>query len=88
MAFEKEYKEFIMIGVNLNTIRNDGKKYLYDKDDPYLEFNNVKHHNIIWLSCIDNYYIFYLKFKTTNNSFSKAIFKSIKKIYTKEETRH
>jgi len=42
-----EYKEFIVIGVNLNTVRNDGEEYLYDEDDLYLEFNNIGYNSII-----------------------------------------
>jgi len=45
--FEKKYKEFIVIDINLNTARNDGEEYPYDENDPYLEFNNVEYHNII-----------------------------------------
>ncbi len=40
------------------------------------------------MNYIYNYYTFYLEFKVINNFFFKAIFKSIKKTYKKEETRH
>jgi len=40
------------------------------------------------MNYIYNYYIFYLKFKIINNFFSKVIFRFIRKIYTKEETKH
>ena len=47
LVFEREYKEFTVIKVNLNIIKNDSKKHLYNKDDPYLEPNNVGYNNII-----------------------------------------
>ena len=47
LAFEEEYKEFIIIRVNLNIIKNNNKKYSYNKDDLYLEFNNAGYNNII-----------------------------------------
>ena len=47
MTFGKEYKEFIIIGVNLNTARNDSEEYLYNKDDLYFKLNNVGYNNII-----------------------------------------
>ena len=40
------------------------------------------------MNYIYNYYIFYLRFKTINNFFFKAIFKLIKKVYKKEKTRY
>ncbi len=76
------------MGINLNTTRKDNEEYLYNKDNLYLEPNNVEHHSIVWMSYIYNYYIFYLRFKTINNFFPKAIFKPIRKIYIKEEIRH
>src|SRR6266699_1395538 len=36
LAFEKEYKEFIVIKINFNTIKNNGEKHFYNK-------NNVVH---------------------------------------------
>ena len=74
--------------INLNTAKNDNKKYLYKKDDLYFEFNNVEHYNIVWINCIYNYYAFYLKFKITNNFFFRIIFKLIKKTYIEKETRY
>ena len=47
LTFEKEYKEFIVIRVNLNTIKKDGEKHLYNKDDLYLESNNIRYNGII-----------------------------------------
>jgi len=44
---EREYKEFIVIGINLNIVRNDGEEYLYNEDDFYLESNNVGYNGII-----------------------------------------
>ena len=45
--FKEEYEEFIVIGVNLSTARNNGEKYLYDEDDLYLELNNTGYNSII-----------------------------------------
>ncbi len=47
LTSEKEYKEFIVINVNLNIVKNDGEEYPYDKDDLYLEFNNIGYHSIV-----------------------------------------
>ena len=47
MAFEREYKEFTVIKVNLNTVRGDGEEYSYNENDFYFEFNNVGYYNII-----------------------------------------
>ncbi len=47
LAFEEEYKEFIVIEVNFNTIKKDDEEYLYKKDDLYFESNNIGHYNII-----------------------------------------
>ncbi len=47
LVFEGEYKEFIVIRVNLNTTKRDNKEYPYNKDDFYLEPNNIGYHNII-----------------------------------------
>src|SRR6266699_787804 len=33
LAFEKEYKEFIVIKINFNTIKNNGEKHFYNKDN-------------------------------------------------------
>ena len=88
LASEGEYEEFTGIKINLNTIKNDGEEHLYNEDNLYLESNNVGYNNIIQMNCIYNYYIFHLRFKITNNFFFKAIFKPIKKIYRKEETRY
>ncbi len=88
LAFEREYKEFRVIRVNLNTVKNNGEKYPYNEDNFYFEPNNVRYNNIIWMNCIYNYCIFYLRFKTTNNFFFKIIFRFIKKVYKKEKTRY
>ena len=47
LAFERKYKEFIIIRVNLNITKNNDEKHLYNKDDFYLEFNNAGYNNII-----------------------------------------
>ncbi len=88
LASKRKYKEFIIIGVNLNITKNNSEKHPYKEDNLYLELNNVGYHNIVQMSCIYNYYIFYLRPKITNNFFFKAIFKPIKKVYIFEETKH
>ncbi len=88
LTSKRKYKEFTVMGVNLNIARNDGEEYLYKEDDPYLEPNNVRHYSIIWMNCIYNYCIFHLGSKAINNFFPKAMFRSIKKTYTFEETEH
>ncbi len=88
LAFKRKYEEFTVIGVNFNIIKNNNEKHLYNEDDLYLKSNNTGYNGIIQMNYIYNYYIFYLKFKTTNNFFFKTIFKSIKKIYKEEETRY
>ncbi len=47
LVFEREYKEFIVIRINLNIVRNNSEKYLYNKDNLYLESNNVGYNDII-----------------------------------------
>ncbi len=47
LAFKEEYEEFTIIRVNFNIIKNNGEKYLYNKNDLYLESNNVGYNNII-----------------------------------------
>ncbi len=47
MAFEGEYKEFIVIEVNLNIVKNNGEEHPYNEDDLYLKPNNVRYNNII-----------------------------------------
>jgi len=47
LMFEKEYKEFIIIKVNLNIVKRDGEEYLYNEDDSYLKLNNIRYYNII-----------------------------------------
>ncbi len=44
---KREYKEFIVIRVNLNIIRNNNEEYLYNEDNPYLESNNTGYNGII-----------------------------------------
>ncbi len=88
LASEGEHEEFIVININLNTIRNDSEEHLHKENDLYLEPNNIGYYNIIWMNCIYNYCAFHLRPKTTNNFFSKTIFKPMKKMYTFEETEH
>src|SRR6266566_6358213 len=85
---KREYKEFIVMDINLNIARNDDEKYLYNEDNLYLEPNNAGYNNIIWMNCIYNYYIFYLRFKTINNFFLRIMFKFIRKVYRKEKIRY
>jgi len=47
LIFEKEYKEFTIIKINLNTMKKDGEEYLYNEDDLYFKFNNVGYNDII-----------------------------------------
>ncbi len=47
LAFKKNYKEFIIIKVNLNTVKNNSEEHLYNKDDLYLKSNNTRYNNII-----------------------------------------
>ena len=88
MAFKREYKEFIIIKVNFNIIREDDEEYLYKEDDFYFELNNAGYNDIIWINYIYDYYIFYLGSKTIYNFFFKTIFRFIRKTYRKEKTRH
>ncbi len=88
LAFEREHKEFIVIRVNFNIIRNNNEEYLYNEDDLYFESNNIGYNGIIQMNCIYNYCIFYLKSKIINNFFFKPIFRSIRKAYREEETRY
>ena len=88
LAFEKENEEFTVIRVNLNITRQSNKEHLYKENDFYFELNNIRYYSIIWMSCIYNYYRYHLGSKATNNFFLKAIFKSIRKVYIKEEIRY
>ncbi len=47
LAFEREYKEFIIIKVNFNIIKNNNEEYPYNKDDLYLKPNNTGYDDII-----------------------------------------
>ncbi len=47
LVFEDEYKEFTVIRVNLNIVRNNGEEYLYNENDLYFEFNNVGYNDIV-----------------------------------------
>ncbi len=85
---KKKHKEFTVIKINFNIVRRNDKEYFYNEDDLYLEFNNVGFNDIIQINCIYHYYTFYLKSKTINNFFSRAIFRSIKKTYREKETRY
>ncbi len=88
LAFKEEYKKFIIIGVNLNIVKNDSENHFYNEDNLYLESNNIGYNDIIQINCIYNYCIFHLEPKTTNNFFFRTMFRFIKKIYRKEETRY
>ncbi len=88
LVFEGKYEEFIVIRVNFSIVKKDDEEYLYNKNDLYFEFNNIGYYSIIQINYIYNYYIFYLGSKTTNNFFPKVIFRFIKKIYKKKETRY
>ncbi len=85
LILERKHKEFIIIEINLNTTKKNDEKHPYNKDHPYLEPNNVKHYRINY---IYNYYALYLRLKTTNNFFLRTMFRSIRKTYREEETRH
>ncbi len=88
LAFEREYKDFIVIVINLNIVKKDDEEYFYNEDDLYLKSNNIKYYNIIQMKCIYNYCAFYLRSKAINNFFLKIIFKLIKKVYRKKEIRY
>jgi len=88
LTFKKEYKEFIVIKVNFNIVRNNGEEHLYNKNDFYFESNNVGYNDIIWMNYIYDYCTFHLGFKAIYNFFSKVIFRSIKKIYKEEKTKY
>jgi len=45
LIFEKEYKEFTVIEVNLSIVKRDNEEYLYDEDDLYFEPNNVGYYD-------------------------------------------
>ncbi len=47
LTFKKKHKEFIIIKVNLNIVKNNNEKHLYNKDDFYFESKNVRYNNII-----------------------------------------
>ncbi len=47
LAPEGKYKEFTVIRVYFNIIRNNGKKYLYNEDNLYFKSNNIEYNNII-----------------------------------------
>ena len=47
LTFEREYKEFTVIKVNLSIVKRDDKKHLYNENNLYLESNNVGYHSII-----------------------------------------
>ncbi len=40
---KEKYKEFTIIGINFNIIREDKEKYLYNEDNLYFEFNNIEY---------------------------------------------
>ncbi len=69
LVSEGKHKEFTVIRVNFNIIRNDNEEYPYNKDDLYFESNNAGYNGIIWMNCIYNYYVFHLESKTTYNFF-------------------
>ncbi len=88
LTSKRKHKEFTIIKVNLNIIKNDNKEHLYNEDDLYLKPNNTGHNDIIQINYIYNYYIFHLRPKATNNFFFKTMFKLIKKVYQEEKTRY
>ncbi len=88
LVSEGEYEEFIMIDVNLSTIKNDDEEYLYEEDDLYFKPNNVRYYGIIQMNYIYDYYAFHLRPKAINNFFSRVMFKSIKKIYIFKEIEY
>jgi len=45
--FKEEYKEFIIIRINFNIVKNNNEEYLYNKDNLYFKFNNVRYNDII-----------------------------------------
>jgi len=47
LTFEREHEEFIVIGINLSIIKENGEKHPYNEDDPYLEPNNAGYYNIV-----------------------------------------
>jgi len=47
LAFERKYKEFIVIKINLSIIKNDSEEHLYKEDDLYFESNNTEYDGII-----------------------------------------
>ncbi len=47
LIFKEEYKEFTVIRVNLNIIKNDSEEHLYNEDDLYLKPNNIGYNDII-----------------------------------------
>ncbi len=88
LVFKEKHEEFTVIRINFSIIKRDKEEHLYNEDDLYLESNNVRYNSIIQMNYIYNYYVFYLKFKTTNNFFFRIIFKFIKKVYREKEMRH
>ncbi len=47
LTLERKHEKFIVIGVNLNIVRNDGKEYPYNENDLYLKLNNAGYNDII-----------------------------------------
>ncbi len=47
LIFKKKHEEITIIKINLNIIKNDNEEYLYNKNDLYLEPNNVGYNGII-----------------------------------------
>ncbi len=47
LTLERKYKEFTIIGINFNITKKDNEKHLYNKNNLYLESNNVRYHSII-----------------------------------------
>jgi hypothetical protein len=85
---EGEYKEFIVGGVNLNTVRNDDEERPYKEDDPYFEPNNAGYYGIVWMNYIYNYCAIYLGPKATNNFFPRPTSRSLQKAYKEDEIKH
>ncbi len=47
LAFKRKHEEFIVIRINLNIVKNNSEKHLYDKNDFYFESNNIGYDSII-----------------------------------------
>ncbi len=81
---KKKHKEFTIIKINLNIVRNDDKEYSYNKDDLYFKSNNTGYNDIIQINYIYNYCAFHLKpkiiKKKSNNNLKKIQVKTLTEI--------